>query len=101
MHTVLSASAKELDIKKSRNYGIDALRVLSAIMIVMLHVLSQGGVLANYADLTFQGEFIWLLQVGCLGFVNVFALISGYVGINGKHKISNILNLWIEVFYII
>ena len=81
-----------------RNYGIDALRVLSAAMIVMLHVLSQGGILAAAPDLTVRGEFMWWLQIGCLGFVNVFALISGYVGIGGKHKLSSALNLWLPLF---
>lgn len=92
-----NVAINELKKENTRNYGIDALRVLSAVMIVMLHVLSQGGILAASADLTVRGEFMWWLQIGCLGFVNVFALISGYVGIGGKHKISNILNLWLQV----
>ena len=32
---------------KERNYGIDLLRVISMIVVMALHVLRHGGVLAN------------------------------------------------------
>lgn len=91
----VTINASKADNK--RNYGVDALRVVSAVMIVMLHVLSQGGILSASSDLSARGESMWWIQIGCLGFVNVFALISGYVGIGGKHKLSNIINLWLQV----
>ena len=98
MTAQLNITTNELNNEKERNYGIDALRLLSAIMIVMLHVLSQGGILAASDNLTYRGEFMWWIQICCLSFVNVFALISGYVGLNSKHKLSNLLNLWLQVF---
>lgn len=98
MTNCLNCNESCLNFKQNRNYGIDTLRVISAIMIVMLHVFSQGGILSVCDELTFSGEFMWFIQIGSLGFVNVFALISGYVGITSKHRISNILNLWLQVF---
>ena len=82
----------------TRNYGVDALRIISSIMIVMIHVLGQGGILNASRNLSVRGEVMWVLQIGCLCFVNVFALISGYVGFGSKHKLSGILNLWLQVF---
>lgn len=37
---------------KERNYGIDLLRVISMIVVMALHVLRHGGVLANAKILT-------------------------------------------------
>jgi hypothetical protein len=52
-----NVAINELKKENTRNYGIDALRVLSAVMIVMLHVLSQGGILAASADLTDEKNY--------------------------------------------
>lgn len=83
--------------KCERNYGLDLLRVVSAFMIVMLHVMSQGGFLKAMGNLTIGGEILWFLQIGCVCFVNVFALISGFVGLGSKQKMSSIVGLWLQV----
>ena len=82
--------------KKERNYGIDLLRIVSMIMVVLLHVLGAGGLL----DATFgiNNKIVWLLEVLAFCAVNCYALISGYVGVNSKFKLSNILILWLQVF---
>lgn len=82
--------------KKERNYGIDLLRIVSMIMVVLLHVLGAGGLL----DATFgiNNKSVWLLEVFAFCAVNCYALISGYVGVNSKFKLSNILILWLQVF---
>ena len=40
-----------------------------------------------------------LMQISVYCAVNCYALISGYVGINAQHKISNIIKLWFEVVF--
>lgn len=80
-----------------RNYGIDLLRVVATILIVTLHVLSQGGILKILGDFTVKGEVMWFLQIICYGAVNVFGLISGYVGLESKHKLSKLVSLWFQV----
>lgn len=42
-------SVKEKKFIDKRNYGIDALRLISMLGVVALHVLGRGGVLANAA----------------------------------------------------
>ncbi len=82
-----------------RNHGIDLLRVIATVMIVTLHILSQGGVLKALGDFTLKGEVMWFFQVACYGAVNIFAIISGYVGLNSKHKLSSLILLWFQVVF--
>lgn len=85
---------------KERNYGIDFLRIFSMFMVVMLHVLGQGGVLANARGVNYW--VAWLLEITCYCAVNCFALISGFVMHNSNTKTSRIIELWLQTaFYTI
>lgn len=87
------------NIQRERNFGIDLLRVIATFMVVLLHVLSQGGILKSLGNFTVRGEIMWIVQIACFCAVNVFGLISGYVGLGTKHKLSNLLSLWVQVFF--
>lgn len=88
------------NLMKQRNYGIDLLRIVSMFMVVILHVLGQGGVLTNIQHLTLKGEIFWGIEIACYCAVNCYALISGYVGINSKHKYTSLISLCLQlVFY--
>lgn len=90
------------NFETKRNYGIDLLRLLSMFMVVVLHVLGRGGILDSVTSLTFRGELFWALEITCYCAVNVFAIISGYVGFKAKHKGSKLINLCLQVaFYAI
>lgn len=82
----------------SRNYGVDALRIVSIFMVLILHVLGLGGILSNtsYMSPTFLAA--WTLETAAMCAVNCYGLISGYVGIYGKLKYSNLAGLWLQVF---
>ena len=83
---------------KERNYGIDLLRIVSMLMVVITHIFRFGGVYSE--NLTGVGRIlIVVMDVLCLCAVNCFALISGYVGVRPKHKYSNIISLWLLVFF--
>ena len=45
-------SGKEL-ANSSRNHGIDALRILSMLMIVMLHVIGHGGIIKTSESINY------------------------------------------------
>lgn len=51
---------------KTRNYGIDFLRMISMIMIVMLHTLGHGGILRSVSFLSVHYQIAWLLGSDCL-----------------------------------
>lgn len=84
---------------KIRNYGIDFLRMISMIMIVMLHTLGHGGILRSVSFLSIHYQIAWLLEVIAFGAVNTYAMISGFVGVDSHFKISNILILWLQVLF--
>lgn len=85
--------------KKERKLGIDLLRIVSMLMIVTLHVLLQGGILNNAPAGSNQYCAAWILEAACMGAVNCYALISGYVGVNSKTKYHKVAVLWIEVAF--
>ncbi len=86
-------------MEKTRNYGIDLLRIVSMYMVVILHILKQGGILENLPMLSARYEIAWFLEIACYGAVNCYALISGYVGLDAQHKYSSIIKLWLQVFF--
>lgn len=61
---------------KTRNYGIDFLRMISMIMIVMLHTLGHGGILRSVSFLSVHYQIAWLLEVIAFGAVNTYAMCS-------------------------
>lgn len=84
---------------KQRNFGIDALRIVSMMMVVFLHVLGQGGILSATESLGAKHNIAWLLEIAAYCAVNCYALISGYVGLNSKFKYSSIITLWLQVVF--
>lgn len=82
-----------------RNYGIDLFRIVSMFMVVILHVLGQGGILDGSAGVRGNYEVAWFLETAAYGAVNCYALISGYVGIRAKYRYSNIATLWLQVVF--
>lgn len=94
-----SITSSNISITKERNVGIEALRLLSMWMVVVLHCLGHGGILNNLVEFSPNSCIAWLLEIACLGAVNIYALITGYVYINSKHKYSKFLSLWLSVFF--
>lgn len=86
-------------MEKNRNYGIDLLRIASMYMVVVLHILKQGGILENLPVLSVRYETAWFLEIACYGAVNCYALISGYVGLEAQHKYTALVKLWLQVFF--
>ena len=85
--------------QEGRNYGIDALRIVSMWMVVILHILDQGGILSRLTLFSAKYEAAWFLETMAYCAVNCYALISGYVGLYSKFKPSNLFYLWFEVFF--
>lgn len=91
-----------IDMEKvldSRNYGIDLLRIVSMFMVVILHVLGSGGLLDATGEMLNHNRALWLLEIFCYCAVNCYAIISGYVGYKSKFKFTNIVMLWLQVFF--
>lgn len=87
----------------AKNYGIDLLRIVAMLFIVILHSLGHGGVLSSLNQSTFNYKLAYFLEIFAYCAVDIFGIISGYVAYNSKKdkiKFSNLLNIWFEtVFY--
>lgn len=83
----------------TRKEGIELFRCVSMILIVMLHVLGQGGVLAYADEHGEQFRVAWLLETMGYCSVDCFALISGFVNHEHEFKFSRFVLRWLEVFF--
>ncbi len=93
---------QKIDVKRERNYGIDLLRVVSMFYILLLHSLGRGGLLKNTVEGSTQYNIVYFIEICAYCAVNIFALISGYVSYSDekkKIKVSNCINLWLEVVF--
>lgn len=84
---------------QTRNYGIDFLRIISMIMIVTLHVLGHGGIIEGSELYPIRNKIIWLMEILSYCAVNIYGIISGYVGYGRKHKISSLIYLYFQVIF--
>lgn len=83
-----------------RNYGIDFFRITSMFMVVILHVIGQGGILSTVAKYSAEYWIACFFEIACYCAVNCFALISGYVMHKSSARFSKALELWFQtIFY--
>lgn len=83
-----------------RNYGIDFLRLVSMVMVTVLHVLGQGGLLYATEPGSLKYWVVWSIEIACYCAVNCFALISGYGMSQSQYRISRMCKIWLQaVFY--
>lgn len=84
---------------QSKYFGIEILRIIAMIMIVSLHTLGQGGILASAVINTPHYHFAWILEIVCFCAVNIYALISGFVLSEKQFRLSRLINLWFTVAF--
>lgn len=84
---------------KARNIGVDLLRILSMFAIVLLHCCVRSGFLASSPIFSLRYNITSVILFLCYGAVDLYLLISGYVNIKAKYKLSRILFLWLEVVF--
>ena len=87
-----------------RNHGIDLLRLVTMLFICILHVCNKGGVVSHLtlAAQPHQYRAAWLLEAITFGSVDIFSMISGFVGYKKKFRLSRPLYIWLElVFYML
>ena len=80
-----------------RNYGIDLLRMVAMVFVILLHLTGVGGICANAALFSPQFFLSQFIRMATFCAVNCYALISGFVGWNRTPKLSSLLRLWVKV----
>ena len=90
-------------VNRERNYGIDCLRVVSMFFVILLHCLGRGGVLNFYKPDTAGYNIFWFFEAAAYCAVDIFALISGYVGYSDTDKpfkMKNYINIWLQSVFL-
>lgn len=82
---------------QKRNDGIDLLRMVSMLLVVVLHVEGHGGILE--AAQGHQVYWAYLPEAFAYCAVNCYALISGYVGVGARWRPASLLCLWLQVAF--
>lgn len=89
-------------ISQSREYGIDLLRMVAAFYVIILHIFYRGGLLGATSPYSFQYFSSQALLALTFCAVNLFGLISGYVGYSDVEKDvkpTGFVLLWLEVVF--
>lgn len=81
-------------MEMDRNVGLDIARISAMCGIIILHILGQGGVL-EACDINSTEYWIsWWIEICAYCSVDLFALLSGWLGIHKKGiAFSELLNL--------
>lgn len=87
--------------EKERNYGIELFRSVSMILIVMLHILGQGGVLTYSPKGSAGYQVAWLLETFGFCAVNCYALITGFVNRSTEFRWQRFFQIWVDVVLIL
>lgn len=79
-----------------RNHGIDLLRMVSMLMVVILHILVHGGVLVATSQLTAKYSVSWLMESLAFCAVNCYALITGYVHFSSRYRFASLAQICLQ-----
>jgi len=87
-------------MKKKRMANMELLRILSMMMVVMLHYLDKGGVLPELTGmLSVNGYAAWILETLSIAAVNVYMLISGFFLVESSFKCGRLLQILVQVLF--
>lgn len=100
----LFINQKQSPIKngQDRNTGIDLLRLITDLYIIILHTLGLGGILGNLQKGTTQYKVFWFIEIWVFCAVNIFVIISGFAGFTTEEKKtdwSKYIMLWMQVVF--
>lgn len=82
-----------------KNVNIDFIKVISMYMIIFLHLITMGGSINNSTYNGLNYFVFYLLMILTFVCVNLFALVSGYLMIDKKIKLKNLMNLWVKTLF--
>ena len=84
-----------------REYGIDLLKIVAMLMVVMLHIMGRGGVneaCAQNAN-SLRNMIEQIAYAFCVPAVDCFVLATGYIMSRHRFRYSRIVKLWCEVVF--
>lgn len=93
-----------MGVGNKRQANFELLRIVAMLMIITLHYLVKGGVIAaSNVPLVIKenptGAFAWLIEAFCIVAVNCYVLISGYFGVESVWKPGRVISLLCQVLF--
>lgn len=85
---------------QKRMANLELLRCAAMMMVVVLHYLGKGNLLAELTGerLSHAETAAWLLECFCIVAVNVYMFISGYFLGQSSFKLSRLIQLWLQIW---
>lgn len=87
--------------KQGRLANMELLRMISMMLVIVLHFLGKGGNLPELtgAELSATGYIAWILESLSIVAVNVYMLLSGYFLVEGSFKVKRLLSLILQILF--
>lgn len=86
-------------MNQNREYGLDVLRTLSMLFVIMVHIIGHGGLKTAYSFGTIGSAMVTFLQTAAYPAVNCFVLISGYLLADKPFRLSRLLQIWFTAVF--
>lgn len=86
-------------MEKTRDYGVDLLRPILMIFIIVGHIYAHTDIRNELPFLSGKWIFTWYTQAITVCAVNCFVLISGYYMSKTKYDIYRLMKLWSKVIF--
>ena len=83
----------------NREYGIDIIRFFAMFLVIIGHIVGIGGIVKAALVGSPQYYTALFLQVFSLCSINIFGIISGYVGYGKKIKPVVLIRTWLRVLF--
>ena len=87
--------------KSERNMGVELFRIVSMLLVILLHVMGHGGVYTYAEPLSTNYMVAWFLETVGYCSVNCYAIISGFANVKTKFKFRRFIHLWLETVVLI
>lgn len=85
--------------KSTRKSNFELLRIISMIMIVMLHTLGKGSAFTSFKLTSINFFIVNILESLSIVSVNCYILISGYFGGESKFRFRKLVDLYMQILF--
>ena len=85
--------------KNTRNLGIDLMRAMAMFFVICLHILGQGGLVANTDPGSGKFYVLKFLQILSYCAVDAYGITTGYLMCTRTFRLSRVTKLWLTTVF--